>query len=190
MKEKIKDLRLNVTVSAVISVIIGVLLLVFPDESLVTISRVIAAIIIIAGVSIVVSQLVEFNKNLLGVTVGGILLIIGIWIYRAPGAVVSIIPIAIGVILVVHGMQDLGMAFEVSKTKASRRWLPFVLAVLNILLGIICICRAFNVVEFAVRLIGVMLIFDGLADIGIVHKVRKATKVNVIDSEIISEEDI
>ncbi len=189
MKEKIKGLRLNITVSAVISIVIGVLLLVYPTQSLVTISRVIACIIILSGASIIISQLYERGFNPLGIVVGGILAIVGIWIFRAPDAIVSIIPIAIGVILVVHGVQDLGLALEGLKAKASKPWLSFVIAALNILLGVICIAGAFQIVKLSIQLIGIMLIFDGITDFGIVHNVRKATG-SIVDGTITHEEDI
>ncbi|MCR4567068.1 MAG: DUF308 domain-containing protein [Pseudobutyrivibrio sp.] len=192
MKQKIKDLRLNITFSAIVSIVIGILLLAFPDKSLVTISRVISSVIIISGVSIIISQIAVSKKNYLGVTVGFMLALVGVWMFTEPGAIASIIPIAIGVILVVHGVQDIGMAFESLRAKLPRTWLTFLLAIINILMGVICIVRAFNVLEFAIRVIGIMLIFDGLVDIGIVHKVRKVSKESsdIIDGTIISEEDI
>ncbi|SEK94973.1 Uncharacterized membrane protein HdeD, DUF308 family [Pseudobutyrivibrio ruminis] len=189
MKEKIKSLRLNITISALISVIIGIMLLIFPEKSLITISRVIACIIILAGVSVIISQIYEFGMNALGIVIGAILAIIGVWIFRAPGSIVSIIPIAIGVILAVHGVQDLGMAIEATKAHAPRTWLAFLIAVLNIILGVVCIAAAFKVVEVTVQIIGIMLIYDGLTDFGIVHKVRKATG-SVVDGTITREEDI
>ena len=189
MKEKIKELRLNITLSALISIIIGALLLIFPDKSLIAMSRVIACIIILAGVSIVISQIYEFGMNALGIVVGAILAIIGVWIFRAPGAIVSIIPIAIGVILVVHGVQDVGLAIEVLKAHGNRAWVSFIIAILTILLGAYCIVAAFKVVEITVRIIGIMLIFDGLTDFGIVHHVRKATGP-IVDGNITREEDL
>lgn len=188
MKEKIKGLRLNITISAVFSIIVGILLLVYPAESLMTIGKVIGGIIILAGVVIILGQIYENGFNAMGIVVGGILALVGVWIFASPGAIVSIIPIAIGVLLVVHGLQDMGLAIEALRAHAPRAWLPFLFAVGNIALGAVCIAGAFHLVEIATRIIGVMLIYDGITDIGIVHKVRKAT--NVIDVDIISEEDI
>ena len=188
MKEKIKGLRLNITLSGVISIIIGVLLLVYPTESLYTISRGIAAIIILAGLFVIISQIFENGFNVMGIVVGGVLAVIGIWIFAAPDSIVSIIPIAIGVILVVHGLQDLGLAIEALRVKAPRAWIIFIFAIINILLGIVCVADAFKLVAVATRIIGIMLIYDGITDIFTVHKVRKAEKV--IDVDIISEEDI
>ncbi|MCR5416591.1 MAG: DUF308 domain-containing protein [Pseudobutyrivibrio sp.] len=189
MKEKIKNLRLNVTFSAVVSVIIGVLLLLYPSESLMTIGKLMGVIICIAGASVIVSQIFEFEMNIMGIIVGGILAVIGVWIFLNSAAVLSIIPIAIGVILVIHGVQDLGMAIEGVNLKISYPWAAFLIAALNILLGLICIGNAFGLVSFATRIIGIMLIYDGITSMFVVHRVRRASTV-VIDSTIIHEEDI
>ena len=188
MKEKIKGLRLNITISGIFSIVIGILLLVYPTESLNTISKVLAGIIILAGVFVIISQILENGFNAMGIAVGGVLTLIGVWIFLVPGRIVSIIPIAIGVLLVVHGLQDLGLAIEAIKTKAPRPWLTFIVAIVNILLGAVCIADAFHIVEIATRLIGLMLIYDGITDIFAVHKVNKAAKI--IDAAILSEEDI
>ncbi|MDC7278622.1 MULTISPECIES: HdeD family acid-resistance protein [Pseudobutyrivibrio] len=188
MKEKIKGLRLNITISGIISVVIGILLLVYPTESLTTISRVIAAIVILSGIFVIISQVFEKGFNAMGIAVGGVLAIIGLWIFLAPGSIVSIIPIAIGVLLVVHGLQDLGLAIEAIKTKAPRPWLTFIIAIVTILLGAVCIANAFHLVEIATRLIGLMLIYDGVTDVFTVHKVNKAEKI--IDVELLREEDV
>lgn len=189
MKEKIKELKLNVTFSAVLSIIIGILLLIYPEASISAIGRIVAIIVIIAGIAIIVSQVIEFGMNIMGSLVGGVITVIGIWMFVSPQAILSIIPIAIGVLLVVHGLQDLALAIEGIKAKAERGWIPIIIAVVNILLGFVCIANAFGFINLAFRIIGIMLIFDGLTDFGIVHQVRKASK-DVIDSSIISEEDI
>ncbi|SHJ21365.1 Uncharacterized membrane protein HdeD, DUF308 family [Pseudobutyrivibrio xylanivorans DSM 14809] len=188
MKEKIKGLRLNITISGIISIIVGILLLAYPTESLNTISRVIAVIVILAGICAIISQIIEKGFNAMGIAVGGVLALIGLWIFIAPGSIVSIIPIAIGVLLVVHGLQDLGLAIETIKTKAPRPWLTFIIAIVTILLGAVCIADAFHLVEIATRLIGLMLIYDGITDVFTVHKVNKAEKI--IDVELLSEEDV
>ena len=190
MKEKIKGLRLNITISAVISIIIGVLLMAFPTETTEFLSRIIAGIIILAGVAIIISQVFENSKNVMGIVVGAILAILGIWMFMFPkdNIFINIIPIAIGVILVVHGVQDLGMAFEVLRSKRGGSLLLFIGAVVNIVLGLLCIAMAFKIIETIMLLIGLMMVFDGVTDIFFVHKVRKSTSAMIVDSTIVEEE--
>ena len=192
MKEKIKGLRLHITVSAIISIIIGVLLVAYPTQTTVMISRVISAIIVLAGLAIIGSSVFENAKNVMGIIVGAVLAVLGVWMFTSPenNILLNIIPIAIGVILVVHGVQDLGMGFEVLRTKKGGSLFLFIGAVVNIALGLVCIAMAFNVITTIVWIIGLMLIFDGVTDIFFVHKVRKVTSEVVVDSTIVSEEDV
>ena len=78
MKEKLKDLRLNITVPGILSIIVGVLLLIYPESSLATIGKVIGCIIILAGLFIIISQVYENGFNAMGMVVGGVLAVIGV----------------------------------------------------------------------------------------------------------------
>ena len=189
MKEKLKEMRLNVTLTALISMLIGLLLLLYPEQSIATIGKVVALIIIFAGAVMIISQIVEKDKNAVGIAVGVVIALIGLWIFASPAAILTIIPIAIGVMLIVHGVEDFMMALEGARAQAPHAWLPFVLAAINIILGLLCIGKAFGLVSLVFRLIGIMLIYDGISDIGIVHGVKKATR-QVVDSTIVSEEDV
>ena len=192
MKEKIKGLRLHITVSAVISIIIGALLVAYPTQTTEMISRVISVIIVLAGLAIIGSSVFENSKNVMGIIVGAVLSILGVWMFTSPenNILLNIIPIAIGVILVVHGVQYLSMGFEVLRTKKGGSLFLFIGAVVNIVLGLVCIAMAFNVITTIVWIIGVMLIYDGVTDIFFVHKVRKVTSEAIIDSTIVAEEDV
>ena len=63
------------------------------------------------------------------------------------------------------------------------------MAILNIVLGVLCICNAVGLVKLGMILIGIMLIYDGLSDMFIVHKVNKASK-EFVDSTILHEENL
>lgn len=189
MKEKIKEFRLNITIPAIFTIAIGVLLLLFPAESLATISKVIACIIVLSGVFIVINQIYERGFNGLGVAVGIIVGVIGIWLFNDSGKIINIIPIAIGVILVIHGVQDLALSIEAARAHGNGAWIGFILALLNIFLGVLCIGVSFQIVKIATQLIGVMLIWDGITDFGLVHSVRKATG-SIVEGTITHEEDV
>jgi len=147
MKEKLKGSRLNITLSAIMSVIIGVFFVVFPESSIATIGKIIALVVILSGIVIIVSQVIDFSTNIMGIIVGGIIAVIGVWIFFSPEAIMTIVPIAIGVILCVHGLQDLKMSFESYGAGARRVWLSFLLSAFNIILGILCILHSFNFVK-------------------------------------------
>ena len=189
MFEKLKEINLNVTIGAVISVVIGIMLLVSPAAIITIIAKVIAAVIIFSGVVFLVSALTDSTKSALGITVAVLVAIIGIWMFVHPELIASLIPIAMGVLLVVHGVQDFSLAFDTKGNKGDKWWLGLLAGILNILLGIVCVGNAFGIVKIAVQLIGIMLIYDGLSDMLIVHKANKAAK-DTVDSSIVYEQDV
>ena len=134
-------------------------------------------------------QIFDADRSYLSIIVAILIAMIGLWMFFSPKLVASIIPIAIGVLLVVHGVQDLSMAIEGKKNKANNWWSIILMAVLNIVLGVLCIGNAFGLVEIGMMLIGIMLIYDGISDMFIVHKVNKAAK-DVVDSTITREENV
>lgn len=189
MKEKIKSIKLDVTVSALLSVVIGILFIVRAEDVITIFARLIAVIFIVSGLVLLIPRLVEENKSYLSIIVALIVSLIGVWMFISPQLVASAIPIAIGVILVVHGIQDLTLAVEGKKNHANNWWSIPLVAILNIALGVLCICEAFGIVKLGLMLIGVMLVFDGLSDMFIVVKVNKAGK-EVVDSKLTKEENI
>ena len=189
MMDKLKSIKIDVTLAAVLSVVLGVLLVIWPATVITVLARVIAIILMVSGIVSLIPRLMDEVKSYTSIIVSLLITLIGLWMFLSPQAVASIIPIAIGVLLVVHGVQDLSLALEGKKTKAHNWWSIPLMAILNIVLGVLCICNALGLVKLGMILIGIMLIYDGLSDMFIVHKVNKASK-EFVDSTILHEENL
>lgn len=188
MKEKWKNLKIDVTLSAVLAVLIGVLFVIWPGQITMAFGRIVAIVVILAGAVLLLGRVTDTPVNFWGVIGSAIVLLVGIWLFISPQVIASLLPIVVGVLLVVHGVQDVVMAAETRKYQADRWWIAAAMGAVSIVFGVICICNAFNIVKLTMVLIGIMLIYDGLSDMFIVHKVNRAAK-SVIDSEIVREED-
>ena len=189
MMDKLKSIKIDVTLAAVLSVVLGVLLVIWPATVITVLARVIAIILMVSGIVSLIPRLMDEVKSYTSIIVSLLITLIGLWMFLSPQAVASIIPIAIRVLLVVHGVQDLSLALEGKKTKAHNWWSIPLMAILNIVLGVLCIRNAFGLVKLGMILIGIMLIYDGLSDMFIVHKVNKASK-EFVDSTILHEENL
>lgn len=189
MIEKLKSIKINITLSALLSIVVGVMLIAYPETVVTIITRAIALVLIISGVVLFVPQLFEPIKSYLSIIVSILIGMIGLWMFFRPTMMASLLPIAIGVLLVVHSVQDVALGFEAKQNKADNWWSILLMAVLNLILGILCICNAFGLVKITMILIGIMLVYDGVSGIFIVHKVNKSART-VVDSEILREEDL
>ena len=124
---------------------------------------------------------------------GIIILAVGIWFLIEPSVIVSLIPIVIGVVLLFHGIRALKETLEAKKYGFSSWGVNLVLALLGIVFGIICIFDAFGVMEKAIMLVGIILVFNGISNIWIAgtatHAAKDyARKNETVDVEFVDEE--
>lgn len=176
MREIMKKFRADMMLSALFSIVMGVILVAWPETTLDIICKAIAIILIVMGAA----ELVSYFWNKITYSLSGILglvvLLIGIWIFVKPQSVLSLIPIVIGVILAVHGVQDLKVAFDTKKNGYTKWWSMLLMAIISLALGIICIVNAFGMVTLTMQIIGIALVYDGISDIWIVYKASKVAK--------------
>ena len=188
MIERFKAIRLHFTLTAVLELVLGVVLLIWPLTVVGLLATVVGVIVIAMGLVILVSKLFDDVGRAPGVLIGLILIIVGGWIVLHPAGIISIIPIMIGVGLVVHGAQNFSLALVAQRVDAPRWGWMIVAAVITIVFGVICIVCAIRVVDIAVRIGGIFMIIDGLSSIFMIHRVNKAERD--VDSVIVKETDL
>ena len=176
MKETLKRVKADVTLSAILCVTLGVVLIFWSEETINVICKAIAIGLMIIGVVNLTGFFVSRFKQTFTGILGAIVLLIGFWIFLRPDAVVSLVPIVIGVILVVHGIKDISLAVEIKRNKYKKWWSVLIMAVISLALGVLCIVYAFGLVKMAMIGVGIALIYDGLSDLWIVSRAAKAAK--------------
>ena len=186
--EKLKSIRLHITASAVACVALGVVFLIWPQQITSFIAYIVGALLIAFGAIQAITKIVNNENRSSGLLIGLLILIIGIWIIVHPQTAVSLIPMVIGVVLVVSGIQEMSLAITAKNVDSTKWGWMIAGAALTILFGLICICVAFNIVTIAMRLLGLFLIYDGVSSMVMVHHVNVAERV--VDSTITREEDV
>ena len=182
MLEKVRSLRLNVRVGALMVIALGVILLVWPGAVITTITRGIGLIIAIIGVFQFLGKLSSRVNRSSGMLVGALIAGVGFWIIFHPERTAGLIPVIIGVVLVVHGVQNISLAF-IGKGYGMERWYVYLIGgLLNLLCGVICVAYAFGVVELGVRILGIMLLYDGIASMLTVTRLNRYEQ-DYIDAE-------
>lgn len=188
MKELLKRIKADVILSAVLCIAIGVALFVWPGEVIGIFCKVLAAGIIIMGIVDMVSYFAAKMLHPFSGILGLLLLLVGIWIFLRPESVVSLIPIVIGVILAVHGLQDLKLAIEAKDHGYERWWSMLIIALISLTFGVLCIINAFGLVKFATKLIGIALVYDGISDLWVVNRTVHAAKAAKAEEEALEAE--
>ena len=90
--------------------------------------------------------------------------------------IVSLIPIVIGVVLAFHGVRGVKETLEARKYGLDSWGINLCLSVLSLVFGVICIFDAFGIMEKAIVVVGVILVYNGLSNIWIVLSGTHAAK--------------
>ena len=97
MKETLKRIKADIIVSALLCIALGIVLLVWPAETIDVFCKILAVGLIIMGGVDIASYFMNRSIHPFAGALGLIVLLIGIWIFLRPESIVSLIPIVIGV---------------------------------------------------------------------------------------------
>lgn len=175
----LRSIKINILSSAILCILLGIVLVAYPNISLSIVCRAVGVIVLVTGVSFVLSYLRVGKKFWYGkieLVFGSIFAILGGFIILYPLGLISIIPIVFGVLLIYHGIANVRQAFELHQYKDKGWWLPVLIAASTIGLGVLIMKNPFGTIETLMRIIGVCLIYDGLMNTMLVGRFVKSIR--------------
>lgn len=176
MKEFFKRVKASMILSALMCLALGVVLLVWPKETIDIFCKVLAAGLIIMGILDLMSYFMNRAVQAFSGILGLIVMLVGFWVFIKPERVEGIIPIVIGAILTFHAIQDIKLAIETKRNGYEKWWSMLIIASISLIFGVVCIINAIGVVKLAIQVVGVALIYDGVTDLWVVMKALKMEK--------------
>lgn len=191
----IKSLKVNYSLSAVICVILGIVLLVWPGQSTQVVCMVLGIVLGGFGLIQIILYLATKEKTMVShsmMMLGVVLAVIGGWIVLKPETIIKAVPMIVGILIVIHGFHNAVQAIDLKKMQYDNWWVALLLSLLTVALGVVLICNPFTIVDTVVRIIGAFLVYDGLSDMWILSRVFKTKKnrENIIDTDaVIVDED-
>jgi uncharacterized membrane protein HdeD (DUF308 family) len=191
MQTFLKKIKANVVISSLLCAALGVVLLVYPGDSMRLVGIAVGVVLILTGIVKVFDFLINRDGTLylqLNLIFGIVLAVVGVWIITQPEKVMSIIPIIIGIIITIHGISKLRQAIELCQDHYEKWWVALLLGILTAGLGILLIFRPFEALETVVQVIGAFLIYDGFSNLWIASRVYKTTKQAKQEAEALDVE--
>ena len=189
----IKSLKVNYSLSAVICVILGIVLLVWPGQSTQVVCMVLGIVLGGFGLIQIILYLATKEKTMVSHSMLGVVLaVIGGWIVLKPETIIKAVPMIVGILIVIHGFHNAVQAIDLKKMQYDNWWVALLLSLLTVALGVVLICNPFTIVDTVVRIIGAFLVYDGLSDMWILSRVFKTKKnrEKIIDTDaVIVDED-
>lgn len=193
MKELMKRIRADYLLSSLLTIALGIFFIAHPKATFSAVGLLVAVILIIIGVIYISGSILNLGTSGFSVFVGGVLLLIGIWILIQPAIVMALVPIILGVLLFWHGIRGMKSAVDAKGYGYERWYIGFITSVISIVFGIFFVVNAFGVLEFATIVFGIGLIFNGISNIFCVgtesHYHRQYDKNHPIDVDFIEDRD-
>ena len=163
----LKELKWEAILTGVLYILLGIVALVVPETMQKTLGYVIGIVLIVAGLISIICYLLrdakenyyhnEFVFGLVGMVLGAAVL------YKVE-VIISLIPFILGILVLFSGCSKLQDAIDL-KRLGYGSWIGMlVVAVINIILGIVLICNPFKAAIVLFRVLGVGLIISGVSD--------------------------
>ncbi len=180
MEQLLKRVKTNVVISSILCVVLGLVLVFWPGLSIRIVCTAVGVVLIVTGVTRMIDYFAVRDGSMysqINLIFGIVLAVVGVWISVKPDKVLAIIPIIVGIVIVIHGLQNIKQAMELWRDKYTKWWVACILGVLTVGFGVLLICRPFTAIDTVVMLIGFFLIYDGISNIWIVSRIYKNAKI-------------
>ena len=168
MKSIIQDMKQNYFVNAVIMIILGLVLVIWPHILGVMLCYLLGGALIVMGAI----QLIGFLRgerlgfyNKFSMFMGIVLVLLGIWICTQPRIVLSIIPVVVGIIVLIHGLMDIQYTLDIKRTGSTKWWIALIAAILTLIVGLLLVFNAFTAYEISMIMLGIAMLYDGGSDL-------------------------
>ena len=179
MMEWLKELKCHFALHGALCVACGVILFLWPALSVRIACMLLGIVLVLMGGVHLVNYFGAPAGTLIRqaeLAVAVIFAAVGIWIVLQPDFLAGLIPVITGILLILHGGNDLRQAVCLGKARYTYWWLALLLAILTVAAGCVLIWNPFRAASLAVKVIGAFLVYDGVSDLWIMSAVRRVTK--------------
>ena len=145
-------------------IVIGMMLLVMPQTSLLWICYAFGAVVLITGIVCLVQYARIRGTGFTApfMLVGGVITAcIGVFTLARPQVVASFLPVVFGIFIVVDGLSRIGTAIDLAKRKGQKWWLLLLLSLVSVALGVVLVLHPFDAAIGVTMLCGILLIVEG-----------------------------
>lgn len=179
MEKFLKHLKRNCIFAFAGFMAVGLFLIIFPGLVAKLAGYIIGALMVGFGVTRLIGYFdkdEEKKKGVFSLTVGIISSIAGIYIIAKPQVVSNFIVSIFGVIILVSGIVKLGNASKIRRSKMKKWLAAFITGLISAVAGIVFIINPAVSHDIIMRILGGVLIFEGVSDLFTVLSVASEFK--------------
>ena len=164
----VEGMKKNYFISAILTIALGAVLVIWPDWS----GRILcyllgAALILMGGIQLLVcirAERIGFYSKF-SMLMNIILILLGVWVCIRPDTVLSLVPVIIGIVMLIHGCMDLQFTMDIKHAGSGKWWIALIFALVTLTLGVFLVMHPFLAFEITMLIIGIGLLYDGISDL-------------------------
>ena len=164
----VEGMKKNYFISAILTIALGAVLVIWPDWS----GRILcyllgAALILMGGIQLIVcirAERIGFYSKF-SMLMNIILILLGVWVCIRPDTVLSLVPVIIGIVMLIHGCMDLQFTMDIKHAGSGKWWIALIFALVTLTLGVFLVMHPFLAFEITLLIIGIGLLYDGISDL-------------------------
>lgn len=173
-----REQRRSSIVMAVLTLLLGLLLVLAPIQSVRLLCGLLGAALLLVGLSYVRSW-ADVGRRQAGVPrwfllPGLLLAALGLWLFTAPESGILLVQFSVAAVLLFHGVLDVQGANSLRRLGLRRWGVDLALGIVTLLLGAVVLLNPFGTMKALVVLIGLSLVYDGASDLYLIYRVSKA----------------
>lgn len=175
MAEILKRLKWNTVVMALLVIILGLTLILYPEIAAATICLIVGWGLFAGGIVSGVLYLVGHRR---GFEFGEMIFIIGelalgLFVILNTETIIRFLEILFAFILIIHGSIDRKEAEKARQYGDERWWVILLCGMLKAIFCILIIWNPFSWTSMLIRVIGIALVYDGISDLIIIARISK-----------------
>lgn len=166
MFDLLRRIRVNFVLTAILTLILGILLITSPGTAMRTIFLLVGWTLVISGAASLFTALLSKGQPVGqgDLVLGLVQVATGLVVLMRPGFLMSLAGIVVGFVLLIHGIHDIQHARE-SKALGYEWKLSMGVGVAAVVMGVIVMVNPFSTLETLLRIAGIFLLVDGVADL-------------------------
>ena len=166
----------NYLLDGIILILIGVVLLVWPQETLNLAVRIIGGAVAAMGACKLLMHFIkkEEERKIGKLLIGILQVVLGIVLLLKPELFISFIPVIVGVLLLYGGIVLLPAAWKARKNDTNNAKIALIISVVYILLAVICFVNPAAFAAYIMKFNGIVLIFEGLSIVILMFKIGRS----------------
>lgn len=163
----LKRIKWSVMFKGILYILLGIVALVVPETMEKTLGYLLGIVLIIAGgVSMIGYLLRDARENYYrnDFVLGLVGIVVGIIVLLRVEIIISLIPLLLGIMVIISGCEKLQDVIDMKRMNSGNWIVMLVLALINLILGLVLIFNPFRAATLMFRMLGIGLIFSGITD--------------------------